>query len=87
MTTSAALTPRPDGPESNPARDCLAGASGDATHRVRRDFVSFVIIAIVAALLTPGPDVSSVVLLSLPMILLYELGILLVGRSRSAAVE
>ncbi len=49
--------------------------------------LAIVIIAIVAALLTPGPDVSSMLLLSLPMILLYELGILLVGQSRSAAVE
>ena len=45
------------------------------------------IIVIVAALLTPGPDVSSMLLLSLPMIVLYELGIWLVDRSRPAAVQ
>jgi hypothetical protein len=35
-----------------------------------------------AAVLTPGPDISSMVFLSIPMMLLYELGILLVGKSR-----
>jgi sec-independent protein translocase protein TatC len=45
----------------------------------RRLAILFIVIA--AMLLTPGPDVSSMVLLSIPMILLYELGILLVGRS------
>ncbi len=49
--------------------------------------LAILIIAIVAALLTPGPDVSSMLLLSLPMVLLYELGILLVGESRAATVE
>jgi sec-independent protein translocase protein TatC len=49
--------------------------------------LAIVIIVIVAALLTPGPDVSSMLLLSLPMILLYESGIWLVGQSRPAAVE
>ena len=49
--------------------------------------LAVVVIVIVAALLTPGPDVSSMLLLSLPMILLYELGIWLVGRSRPAAVR
>ena len=48
--------------------------------------LAVVIIVIVAALLTPGPDVSSMLLLSLPMILLYELGIWLVGPSRPSAV-
>ena len=41
-------------------------------------------IVIVAALLTPGPDVASMLLLSVPMLLLYELGIVLVGQSRPA---
>ncbi len=49
--------------------------------------LAIVIIFIVAALLTPGPDVSNMLLLSLPMVLLYELGILLVGKTRSLAVE
>jgi sec-independent protein translocase protein TatC len=49
--------------------------------------LAIVIIVIVAALLTPGPEISSMLLLSLPMILLYELGTWLVGQSRPAAVE
>jgi sec-independent protein translocase protein TatC len=49
-----------------------------ADYRAKRR-PAVVIIVIVAALMTPGPDVSSMLLLSLPMILLYEAGILLVG--------
>jgi sec-independent protein translocase protein TatC len=49
--------------------------------------LAIVITVIGAALLTPGPDVSSMLLLSLPMILLYELGILLVGKSRPAGIK
>jgi sec-independent protein translocase protein TatC len=45
---------------------------------------AILIIVIVAAVLTPGIEVSSMLLLSVPMILLYELGILLVGKSRPA---
>jgi sec-independent protein translocase protein TatC len=56
-----------------------------ADYRAKRR-LAILIIAIVAALLTPGPDASSMLLLSLTMILLYELGIWLVGKSRSAAV-
>ena len=52
-------------------------------HRAKRR-LALLIIVIVAALLTPGPDVSSMLLLSVPMVLLYELGILLVGESRPA---
>jgi sec-independent protein translocase protein TatC len=44
--------------------------------------IAILIITIAAALLTPGQDPFSMVLLALPMILLYELGILLVGRRR-----
>jgi Sec-independent protein secretion pathway component TatC len=40
----------------------------------------------VAAVLTPGPDVSSMLLLTMPMLLLYELGILLVGESATSVV-
>jgi sec-independent protein translocase protein TatC len=57
-----------------------------ADYRAKRR-LSFLIIVIVAALLTPGPDYSSMLLLSLPMLLLYELGILLVGRSGPGALE
>jgi sec-independent protein translocase protein TatC len=47
--------------------------------------IAILIITIAAALLTPGQDPFSMVLLALPMILLYELGILLVGRRRREA--
>ena len=39
------------------------------------------------AVLTPGTDVSSLLLLWVPMILHYELGILLVDESGQAAVR
>jgi sec-independent protein translocase protein TatC len=55
-----------------------------ADYRAKRR-IAILIIVIAAMVLTPGPDVSSTVLLSIPMILLYELGILLVGRSRTPA--
>jgi sec-independent protein translocase protein TatC len=48
--------------------------------------LAMVIIVIVAGLVTPGADASAMLLLSLPMILLYETGIWLVGGSRPAAV-
>jgi sec-independent protein translocase protein TatC len=47
--------------------------------------VALLVIFIAAAVLTPGPDVSSMLLLCVPMVLLYEMGILLVGESRRAA--
>jgi sec-independent protein translocase protein TatC len=49
--------------------------------RAKRKF-AILIITIAAALLTPGQDPFSMVLLALPMILLYELGILLVARGK-----
>ncbi len=45
--------------------------------------IAILIIVIVAMILTPGPDASSMLLLSVPMIMLYELGILIVGQSRA----
>jgi sec-independent protein translocase protein TatC len=45
---------------------------------------AFLIIVIVAAVLTPGPDFSSMLLLSLPMALLYELGVLLAREPEEA---
>jgi sec-independent protein translocase protein TatC len=42
--------------------------------------IAILVIVIVAAILTPGPDVSSMLFLSVPMLFLYELGILLVGK-------
>ena len=49
--------------------------------------IAILIITIAAAVLTPGQDPFSMTLLAVPMILLYELGILLIGRGkkRSAA--
>jgi sec-independent protein translocase protein TatC len=43
--------------------------------------IAILIITIAAAVLTPGQDPFSMTLLAVPMILLYELGILLIGRS------
>jgi sec-independent protein translocase protein TatC len=40
---------------------------------------------VIAAVLTPGPDVFSQLMLAVPMYALYELGILLV-RNKSAKV-
>jgi sec-independent protein translocase protein TatC len=57
----------------------IIGVFRATDYRAKRR-VAMLIIVIVAALLTPGPDVSSMLFLSIPMILLYELGILLVGR-------
>ena len=43
--------------------------------------MAILIITIAAAVLTPGQDPFSMTLLAVPMILLYELGIILIGRS------
>jgi len=53
--------------------------------RAKRKF-AILIITIAAAVLTPGQDPFSMVLLALPMILLYELGILLIARGRSRSL-
>ncbi|WP_406696956.1 twin-arginine translocase subunit TatC [Singulisphaera sp. Ch08] len=63
----------------------MIGIFTASDYRAKRR-LAFLIIIIVAALLTPGPDVVSMLLLSVPMALLYELGILLVGEPRPAAV-
>jgi sec-independent protein translocase protein TatC len=52
--------------------------------RSKRKF-AILIITIAAGVLTPGQDPFSMVLLALPMILLYELGILMMGRSKREA--
>jgi sec-independent protein translocase protein TatC len=53
-----------------------------ADYRAKRR-LALLIIVVVAATLTPGPDVSSMLFLSIPMALLYEVGILLVAQSLS----
>ncbi len=45
--------------------------------------MAILVITVAAAVLTPGQDPISMTLLAVPMILLYELGILLVGSSRN----
>lgn len=49
--------------------------------RAKRKF-AILVITIAAGVLTPGQDPFSMVLLALPMILLYELGILLMARRK-----
>jgi sec-independent protein translocase protein TatC len=49
--------------------------------------MSILVITIAAAVLTPGQDPFSMLLLAIPMILLYELGIVMIGRNRSAESE
>jgi sec-independent protein translocase protein TatC len=51
-----------------------------ADYRSKRQFAILVIV-IVSMLVTPGPDASSMLLLSIPMVLLYELGILIVMKA------
>lgn len=45
--------------------------------------MAVLVITVAAALLTPGQDPFSMVLLAVPMVVLYELGIVLIGRSRT----
>jgi sec-independent protein translocase protein TatC len=61
----------------------LIGVFTAADYRSKRRFAVLVIV-VVAAVLTPGPDASSMLLLTMPMLLLYELGIVLV-RSRETS--
>lgn len=45
--------------------------------------VAILVIVVAGAILTPGQDPFSQCLLAIPVILLYELGILMIGRSKS----
>jgi sec-independent protein translocase protein TatC len=54
--------------------------------RAKRKF-AILVITVAAAVLTPGQDPFSMLLLALPMILLYELGILLVSQGKGLAVS
>jgi sec-independent protein translocase protein TatC len=47
--------------------------------------IAILVITIAAAILTPGQDPFSMLLLAVPMILLYELGIIMIGRSQQKA--
>ena len=62
----------------------IIGVFTAADYRAKRR-LAILVILIVAMTLTPGPDVSSMLFLSVPMLLLYELGILLVGKWGTAA--
>ena len=57
-------------------------------YRAKRKF-AMLVITIAAAVLTPGQDPFSMVLLAVPMIFLYELGILMIGnkKRRVAVIE
>ena len=44
------------------------------------------VITVAAAVLTPGQDPISMTLLALPMVFLYELGILLISRGKRPAI-
>jgi sec-independent protein translocase protein TatC len=44
--------------------------------------MAVLVITVAAAILTPGQDPFSMLLLAIPMVLLYELGILLIGSSK-----
>ncbi|MFI5461057.1 MAG: twin-arginine translocase subunit TatC [Isosphaerales bacterium] len=48
--------------------------------------IAILIISIAASVLTPGQDPFSMVLLAVPMILLYELGIVLVSRQKGLSL-
>ena len=52
--------------------------------RAKRKFAILIMVT-VAAILTPGPDVFSQCMLAVPMIGLYEIGILLMGRNKTKA--
>ena len=53
--------------------------------RAKRKF-SILVITVAAAILTPGQDPFSMLLLAIPMILLYELGIILIGYRKKKVV-
>ncbi len=42
-------------------------------------------LVVAAAILTPGPDVFSQCMLAIPMILLYELGLIMIGSNKKKA--
>jgi sec-independent protein translocase protein TatC len=62
----------------------LIGVFKAADFREKRKF-AVLIIVIAGAVLTPGQDPFSQLMLAVPMILLYELGIMLVSRNEARA--
>ncbi len=62
----------------------LIGIFTAADYRVKRKF-AILIIVIAGAVLTPGQDPFSQLMLAVPMIVLYELGIMLVSRNEARA--
>ena len=57
--------------------------SGDDFRNKRK--IAIVIIVAAAAILTPGPDMFSQVMLAIPMVLLYELGLIMIGSNKPKA--
>ena len=45
--------------------------------------IAILVMVIAAAILTPGPDVFSQVMLAVPMVLLYELGLIMIGSNKA----
>ena len=45
--------------------------------------IAILVMVVAAAILTPGPDVFSQCMLAIPMILLYELGIIMIGSNKA----
>jgi sec-independent protein translocase protein TatC len=54
--------------------------------RSKRKFAILIMVT-AAAILTPGPDIFSQCMLAVPMILLYELGIIMIGKGKPRPVE
>ncbi len=56
--------------------------TGDDFRQKRK--IAILVMVVAAAILTPGPDVFSQVMLAVPMVLLYELGLIMIGSSKKA---
>ncbi len=60
----------------------VLGKIGLITARFLRTYrkYAFVVILLIAAIITPSPDITSQVLVSLPLLLLYEISVFIVAR-------
>ncbi len=56
--------------------------SGDDFRQKRK--IAIVVIVAAAAILTPGPDMFSQIMLAIPMVLLYELGLIMIGTDKAS---